>query len=189
MPGSIRQGTDQECVPEASNKLKGAQNPVSRPRQGPWLRLLPLLLNSMAGGQNLLTPGPSDGLAVRRQGPRSRLCLRTRLLPALTRPPTMAGRRLRERGPAVEDGLDDRLRLRPARCGCRLEPGPPNIHQKPARSGRMHARVTWTCLPTEPHRSPHHSPRAGGNSKSWVARFRDRFRVRVPDFFIVVQDW
>ena len=42
----------------------------------------------MAGGQNLLTPGPSDGLAVRRQGPRSRLCLRTRLLPALTCPPT-----------------------------------------------------------------------------------------------------
>ena len=59
----------------------------------------------MAGSQNLLTPGPADGLAVGRQGPRSRLCLRTRLLPALTRPPALAGRRLRERGPAMEDGL------------------------------------------------------------------------------------
>ena len=61
----------------------------------------------MAGSQNLLTPGPADGLAVGRQGPRSRLCLRTRLLPALTRPPALAGRPLRERGPAMQDGLDD----------------------------------------------------------------------------------
>ena len=30
MPGSTRQGTDQECVPEASNKLKGAQNPLQQ---------------------------------------------------------------------------------------------------------------------------------------------------------------
>ena len=80
------------------------------------------------------------------------------MLPALTCPPTVAGRPLRERGPAVDDGLDDRLRLRPRRCGCRLEPGPPNIHQNPARSGRMHARSSRTCLPLESHRSPRHSP-------------------------------
>ena len=60
-----------------------------------WMRLLPRILESMAGSQNLLTPGPADGLAVGRQGPRSRLCLRTRLLPALTRPPALAGRPLR----------------------------------------------------------------------------------------------
>ena len=30
-----------------------------------YLRLFPRLLESMAGGENLLTPGPSDGLAVR----------------------------------------------------------------------------------------------------------------------------
>ena len=78
-----------------------------------WLRLLPLILESMAGSQNLLTPGPADGLAVGRQGPRSRLCLRTRCLPALTRPPALAGRPLRERGPAGQDGLDDCLA-----CAC-----------------------------------------------------------------------
>ena len=84
-------------------------------KQASWLRVLPRILESMAGSQNLLTPGPADGLAVGRQGPRSRLCLRTRCLPALTRPPTLAGRPLRERGPAMQDGLDDCQRLRPRR--------------------------------------------------------------------------
>ena len=37
-----------------------------RENKGFLLRLLPLILKSMAGGQNLLTLGPSDGLAVGR---------------------------------------------------------------------------------------------------------------------------
>ena len=58
----------------------------------------------------------------------------------------------------MDDGLDDLLRLQPRGYGCRLEPGPPNMYQKPARSGRMPLVSSRTCLPTELNRVPRHSP-------------------------------